>query len=407
MERKDLIKKWHAHKARTYDLKETMSVKDDEGRHPDIAFIYSGRNRGKSFEVAAECIMDAYYSDKLFLYLRRNDAKGYEVEEYFQDKIDFIKDMTDNKSDNISFYRGGIYLSHISTDLKDNGKRILDKQIGYFHAVSRHSRVKSLQFPKVFNYIYEEVLTDGQYESGEPDKLYSIYSTFTRHKKGVKMYLISNLDSKINPYSKAWGLNLDRLKPNDIGLTKLYLNEADETGKEKYLLIACHYLKDLNALSKEDQKKTDRNRIRNSTNRWAEARLYPHIDLRYMRDHDFPLIQRVMFEWDDFKYQGDILKVPENLLNVFMNEEEDDALSSRNIFILYIRRKSTPPKDNLRIYTNNPDRMGRMITKGFKNICKLDDVIVDLTNRGWIIGTDNVCMNDFMRIYQNLRLMIK
>jgi hypothetical protein len=90
-----------------------------------------------------------------------------------------------------------------------------------------------------------------------------------------------------------------------------------------------------------------------------------------------------------------------------MNEEEDDALSSRNIFILYIRRKSTPPKDNLRIYTNNPDRMGRMITKGFKNICKLDDVIVDLTNRGWIIGTDNVCMNDFMRIYQNLRLMIK
>lgn len=149
MERKDLVKKWHAHKARTYDLKETMSVKDDEGRHPDIAFIYSGRNRGKSFEVAAECIMDAYYSDKLFLYLRRNDAKGYEVEEYFQDKIDFIKDMTDNKSDNVSFYRGGIYLSHISTDLKDNGKRILDKQIGYFHAVSRHSRVKSLQFPKV------------------------------------------------------------------------------------------------------------------------------------------------------------------------------------------------------------------------------------------------------------------
>ena len=129
MDRKALFKKWNAHKERTYDLKETASVKDDEGRHPDIYFIYSGRNRGKSFEIAAQCIADAYYSDKLLLYLRRNDAKGYEVEEYFQDKIDFIKDMTDGQSDNISFYRGGIYLSHISTDLKTEGKRVLDKQI--------------------------------------------------------------------------------------------------------------------------------------------------------------------------------------------------------------------------------------------------------------------------------------
>lgn len=406
MDRKALFKKWNAHKERTYDLKETASVKDDEGRHPDIYFIYSGRNRGKSFEIAAQCIADAYYSDKLLLYLRRNDAKGYEVEEYFQDKIEFIKDMTDGQSDNISFYRGGIYLSHISTDLKTEGKRVLDKQIGYFHAVSRQSRVKSLQFPKVFNYIYEEVLTEDQYLSGEPDRVYSIYSTFTRNKKGVRMFLISNLDSKINPYSKSWGLNLDRLKPGEIGLTKLYLNEADETGKEKYLLIACHYLNDLNTLSKEDAKKTNRNRIRNSTNRWSEARLYPHIDLRYMREHKFWCITTVMFEWDDFKYQGDILKVPENLLDVFRDELDDDFLSQKNIFILYIRRKSTQPKEGTRIYTNNPERMGRMITKGFKNICKIDEVITDLTNRGWIVGTDNVCMNDFMRIYQNLRLNV-
>ena len=74
---------------------------------------------------------------------------------------------------------------------------------------------------------------------------------------------------------------------------------------------------------------------------------------------------------------------------------------------MYIRRKTTPPKGAPRYYTNNPDRMGRMITRGFRNVCKVDEVIIDLTLRGWIIGTDNLCMNDFMKIYNNLRLMAK
>ena len=67
MDRKALFKKWNAHKEHTYDLSETFDPKDDEGRHPDIAFIYSGRNRGKSFEVAAQFLADAYYSNKKFL----------------------------------------------------------------------------------------------------------------------------------------------------------------------------------------------------------------------------------------------------------------------------------------------------------------------------------------------------
>ena len=59
MRRDKLYKKYARHPKHTYELSETMSVTDDEGRTPDIAFIYSGRERGKSFEVACQCLMDA------------------------------------------------------------------------------------------------------------------------------------------------------------------------------------------------------------------------------------------------------------------------------------------------------------------------------------------------------------
>ena len=407
MTRKELFKKWNAHEEHGYDISETDYVTDDEGRSPDIFWIYSGRNRGKSFTICAECLADAYYDDRQLLYLRRHDATAYEVEDYFGDKSEFIKDMTDGRSDSVSYYRGSLYLSHTSTDLKTAGKRILDQEIGKFHAVSRHSSVKSLQYPKIFNYIYEEVLTDEAYISNEPDKIIEIWSTFTRHKKDARMFLISNLVSIVNPYSKAWGLNLSKLKPDDTGLTKLYLNRIGKDGKEEYLLIAAHYLKDARELTKEDLKDKKKNRIKSTSNRWDEARLYPHIDLKYIKLHDFKCIYTALFEWDDLIFQADIMRVPENVLTCFLEEKEDEDLSSKNIHIMYIRRKTTPPKLNPRIYTNNPDRMGQMITKGFKNVCKVDEIITDLTMRGWIIGTDNLCMNDFMRIYQNLRLMAR
>lgn len=409
MDRKALFKKWNAHKEHTYDLSETFSLKDDEGRTPDIAFIYSGRNRGKSFEVAAQFLADAYYSNKKMLYIRRNDAPGYEIVRWFAYHSDFIKDMTDGASEDVCYYQGELYLCHYDKTLKNAGKQVRDKKIGFFWAASRYSAVKSQQFPGVYNYAFEEVLTNDHYLTGgggEPDIVYNIYSTFTRHKKGVRMVLISNLVSIVNPYSKAWGLNLSRLKPGDKGLTKLYLNEAGEDGKEKYLLIAAHYLKDLNMLN-EKEAKEERNRIRTGSNRWEEARLYPHIDLSYMRERGFYKVYTALFEWDDLQFQADILRVPENLLYCFLNGCDDEEYSQQHIFIMYVRKKTTPPKGNPRIYTNNPDRMGRLVTKGFRNVCKIDEVITDLTLRGWIIGTDNLCMNDFSRIYQNLRMMSK
>ena len=53
MERSKLFKKYSKHPKHTYEISETLSCIDDTGRKPDICFVYSGRERGKSFEIAS------------------------------------------------------------------------------------------------------------------------------------------------------------------------------------------------------------------------------------------------------------------------------------------------------------------------------------------------------------------
>ena len=64
MNRDKLFKKYSKHPKHTYELSETLSVHDDTDREPDISFVYSGRERGKSFEIAAQCLADAWYDGK-------------------------------------------------------------------------------------------------------------------------------------------------------------------------------------------------------------------------------------------------------------------------------------------------------------------------------------------------------
>ena len=316
-----------------------------------------------------------------------------------------IKDMTDGERDGVAVSKGDLFLFHNVTSLKGGARRVLDEKIGTFFAVSRESSYRSLQYPEIHRMLIEEILTaQNDYIPNEPDVVLNLRSTLMRNKDDFKTYLISNTVSTVNPYSKAWNLNFARSKPNEIRLNKLYLGTADEDGNERYILIASHYLKDKDALTKEDLKKNAKNRVKTgiTSNKWDEARLYHHCDLRFMKQ--FKAAQTVVFEWDDQLFQGDIMRVPDNVLEMFMDHAEP---SNSSIYVLYIRRKTSEPHEKTRTYTNNADRLNSFTTRGFRVIYKIDEIIADLTNKGWIIGTDNLCMNDFMKIYQNLRLIIK
>ena len=400
MKREKLFKKYYKSPYHDYELSDTMQFVDDTGRSPDIAFIYSGRNRGKSYEVAMQCLADAWYDGKKFAYVRRHKATAYQIESYFADKTDLIHDMTDGAADGVGYFRGNIYLYKIS---EDNGKNKRDHimDIGYFFALSGQGNHKSEQYPDCYNMIYEEVLTLDPYLPGEPEMLLGLRSTLERNKKGFKTNLISNTVTIVNPYSKAWSLSFGKTKPDEVRLTKLYLGAYDENGDERYYLIAGHYLKDKNELTKDDLAK-NRNRVKSSiaTNRWDEAKLFPTIPLTFIRDYD--IVDTVIFEWDDVMMQGNIIEVPVNLREVYLY---DQTPSDQHMPMLYVRRKTTEPKPGTRIYTNSPDRFNDIMTKGFKRVYKIDIIIENLMSRGWVIGADNLTMNDFDNIWRKLKIL--
>lgn len=409
MKRDKLFQKYYKNPNHDYEISETLEYKDDTGREPDIAFVYSGRNRGKSFEISTQLLADAYYDKKLFGYVRRNDATIFDTEMYFADKEKFIEDMTDGHSCGVTRAKGKLFLYHLEDDGNDGMRKVLDEEIGYFFALSRQAAYKSLQYPDVYNLIYEEVLTDGQYLSAEPEKLMNLYSTVKRSKEGFRMWLVSNTISVVNPYSKAWGIYLSKNKPGDVRLSKLYLGSYDKDRNEEYLLIAAHYLQNKDDLSKEDLKKK-RNRIKTSiaSNRWDELKLYTTMDLNFIKQYS-EILETVIFEYDDMMMQGDILEVPANLMDIYLddtdiNDEDPIKPADTTMPILYIRRKTTKPHKYTRIYTNNADRFSEYVSRGFKEIYTIDHYIKILNQRGWVIGADNLTMNDYSKMFKNLAL---
>lgn len=406
MKREDLFKKYSKHPKHTYEIKETLSAADEI----NIAFVYSGRDRGKSFEISSQCIADAWYDNKQLGYIRRHDATIYDVELYFNDKHDFIRDMTDGQYEGITRKNGRlVFYSEVEKD--GIMKKVPGKECGFFFALSRQGSYKSEQFPEVYNLIYEEVLTDDSYLRAEPEKILNLYSTVLRNKprNETHLWLISNLVTAVNPYSKAWGIMLSRNKPGDIRISKLYLGSYNEKGEEDHYIIAAHYLENLNDLDKKDLKK---NRIRVKTgvasNKWDELHLYTTIDLSFMRQ--FKPQATAIFEHDDMMIQCTVLDVPDNIYDVYVQDDEDETVepipfSKTSMPVLYFRRKTTPIKPGTRIYSNNAERFSPYVTKGFKVLCPLDHIIKSLYDRGWSIGADNLTMNDFRQIYRNLSLV--
>lgn len=402
MDRDKLFKKYYKNKEHDYEIQETLSATDE---YLDIVFVYSGRNRGKSFEISSQLLADAWYDNKQFGYIRRNDATVYDVEQYFEDKRQFIKDMTDNKCEGITKTRGRLYFYHVEENANGELRKILDKECGYFFALSRQASYKSLQYPEVYNLLYEEVLTEGTYLGAEPEKLMNLYSTTKRNKTGFRMWLVSNLVTAVNPYSNAWGITLSRNKAGEIKLVKLYLGSYNKNGEEDYLLIGAHYLQDKGELTKADQK-LKRNRIKTgiANNKWDELKSYTNLPIRMIKKYS--VLETVVFEYDDMLFQGSIVELPNNLLDIYLSDEDEEIQESTDLIpCLYIRRKTTPPYKNTRIYTNNPDRLSEYSTRGFSLVYQIDKVIEAIIKRGWVIGADNLTMNDFSKCWSKLRLM--
>ena len=74
MTEKQIIKKWFSND-NYYNSDIIRNMQTESGHKCDIALIYSGRNRGKSFDISAKAILEAWNSkgSSTFGYIRRYD----------------------------------------------------------------------------------------------------------------------------------------------------------------------------------------------------------------------------------------------------------------------------------------------------------------------------------------------
>lgn len=401
MKRQDLLDKWFKKDSDYYDNSHIKKIKDDKGKSVDIALVYSGRNRGKSFRVGADALMDAWYSKgkKQLAYCRRKDKEinTFNVEHYFKDKEEFIIDLTGGKCNTVLYDKKVIYLANRNEDGKV--EKIL--QIGYAFALSIEEQYKSLQFPLVKTMIFEEFLTLDRYLSNECLHLLSLVSTIKRGRDDFICYMIANTITRVNPYVEGFGLSgIGKQKSGTIDQYKLYKGSYGEDGLEEYFYIIAEYVRDRSEPEVKETPTKGRKRTNaiNDTNRWQEANMYPNIPLSIMRKYKSKYT--MIFEYDSFKFKADILHIPRNLLEYYNQNELE--LDSKLMPIIYITRKTSEIKKGTRTFTNRPV-VNYYTTLGTNAMTERDKDIITLLRRGWVIYSDNLTANEFNQSLINLR----
>ena len=258
MEKEKLYKKWFKDTDR-YNSDYVKNFIDENGKHIDIAWVQSGRGRGKSFDISAKALSDAWYSNgqKTFGYIRRYDKEltVVNIEQYFEDKKDFIKDMTNGECNRVVCKNKKIYLAKDFLDDNEKVKTELIMLVGYSFALNLANQYKSLQYPTIVTMIFEEVLSRSTYIQNEPMELLSLISTCRRDKELFTCFCITNTVSRVNPYSEAFGFDLRSLKEGQQTFTRLYSGEYDENKKiDEYYLISVEYLKAKDKMKKSTKK---------------------------------------------------------------------------------------------------------------------------------------------------------
>lgn len=201
--------------------------------------IFGERSNGKSFAVKEYCVRHAYKAKKAtFALVRRNtdDVKPSAVESYFSDTP--VYTITDGEYNCITAWQGKIYLSIIDVETNKITRGLV---IGFYFYLSGAVHYKSRSYPDVYNVIFEEFITDGQYLNDEPGKFQDLMSTILRRRDG-KVFCIGNTVSRLNPYYRDWSLrNMPHMKMYQIDDYYLDTGERDENGEPKKVHIAVEY----------------------------------------------------------------------------------------------------------------------------------------------------------------------
>lgn len=296
---------------------------DKEGA--SINIIYGERSGGKSYQVKHKKGMFPYLKDtkryicsyknpkdvivedikagKRFMLVRRllQEVRTESIESYFMD-VDIL-DITGGKYNTISVYRKQIYLANYDIN---TGKTIRGEKIGYVVALSIEQNYAGGSYLDVYDIIFEEFMSrlgnGSTYLYDEPNKLMNLFSTVDRKRGVVKLWLLGNTITRVNPYLKDWGLQDIALHQKQGTIETLWLStgDFDEDGEEIKVKLAIEYCKDTGGTSYVVGSH------KNMLNKGAwQSDPQPHLPKSYK---DYDCIYRMVFFYKGFKFLAEYLK---------------------------------------------------------------------------------------------------
>jgi hypothetical protein len=157
------------------------------------------RGCGKTYGWLKKAISRFKKDGKKFIYLRRYTSELEKVQETVFNALIKNNEFPNDKIE----YKGGCYYCN-------------DTVFGYCFSLSTSNDWKSSSFPDVWLILYDECLIDDRgksngYLKDEPSKILDLMETINRMRDGndtIKVAMLGNTISMINPFTLAWNLRI-------------------------------------------------------------------------------------------------------------------------------------------------------------------------------------------------------
>lgn len=171
-----------------------------------INMIVGARGLGKTYGFEKHHIRRALEHGEEFIYLRRY------VEELKTAKDTFFN-AVGNEFPEWDFRVNGMVAEAAHEYTRDQKKRPW-KKIGYFVSLSTAQRMKSVSFAQVHWILFDEFIIEKgltRYLPNEVTALLNFYSTVDRNQDRVRVFMLANSVSIMNPYFIEWDIQPDQM----------------------------------------------------------------------------------------------------------------------------------------------------------------------------------------------------
>ena len=346
--------------------KKYYSLKKIRELDADYNILLGQKSNGKSYAVKDEILRDAIKNGRQFAYVRRwrEDIRGASIEAYFGDSKKIIEKYTDGEYNGVIVYQSKIMLAKYSED----DKPIKGKILGYAFCLTGGTHYSSLEFPEIYNFVFEEFITDEGYLKDEPNKLMKLVSTILRDRRG-HVYLVGNTLSRICPYFVEWGLtHTIRQKKGTIEVYKMVTDSLDDQGEPIIISIAVERCEALRNMS---QMIFGRSSNMIVSGEW-ETRSFPHLSEAF--EH-YELKYKIFFERENTRFNICLLRGDDMLPFIYIYPAKNEDKADRIISDKYYR--------------------DRRFTASLTPLFKYDNLVSELITQGRIEYSDNLCGTEF------------